>query len=500
MQLIKIFDTTLRDGEQSPGATLNTKEKIQIALQLEKLGVDIIEAGFAIASPDDFNAIEQIAGLIKNSTVCSLSRCVKKDIDAAWGAIKNAKHPRIHTFLATSKIHLEHKLKLTESDAIKVAVEHVKHAKKYCNDVEFSPEDAARTETKFLYKILEAVIDAGATTVNIPDTVGYSTPEEFGQVIKGIAENVPNINKAVISMHCHNDLGMAVANSLAAVKNGAGQVECTINGLGERAGNAALEEIVMAIKTRKDYFNCTTNINTKEIVKTSKLVSNLTGIAVQRNKAVVGANAFAHEAGIHQDGILKKRSTYEIMRAQDVGLESNLLVLGKHSGKHALINRLVKLGYKLEPEEIDQVFVRFKKLADQKKEIFDEDLEAIINDEIKISQQKYKLDKINVTCGNQGVPTATVSLIDDKDKVIETKKEGDGPVDATYKAIDEIIGAKDAKLLEFGMAAVTAGIDAQAEVTVRVQKGEKIVVGRGASIDIIIASAKAYLNALNKLI
>lgn len=500
MKSVKIFDTTLRDGEQSPGATLNTKEKIQIALQLEKLGIDIMEAGFAIASPDDFNAIEQIAGLIKNVTVCSLSRCKKADIDAAWGAIKNAKHPRIHTFLATSKIHLEHKLKLTEDDAIKVAVEHVKYAKKYCDDIEFSPEDAARTESRFLYRILEAVIDAGATTVNIPDTVGYIIPEEFGKVIKGINENVPNINKAVISVHCHNDLGMATANSLAALKNGAGQIECTINGLGERAGNAALEEIAMAIKTRKDYFECDTNINTKEIMRTSKLVSNLTGIAVQRNKAIVGANAFSHEAGIHQDGILKKRDTYEIMCAEDVGLDSNLLVLGKHSGKHALVDRLEKLGYTLEKDEIETVFERFKKLADQKKEIFDMDLEAIINDEIKISQQKYKLDKVQVTCGNQGAPTAFVSLINDKGKNKEMTIEGDGPVDAAYKAIDKIIGVTDTALLEFSMASVTVGIDAQAEVTARVQRGNKTVVGTGASTDIVIASCKAYLNALNRLI
>ncbi|MFH1564891.1 MAG: 2-isopropylmalate synthase [bacterium] len=500
MKTVKIFDTTLRDGEQSPGATLNTKEKIQIALQLEKLGIDIMEAGFAISSPDDFNAIQQIAGLIKNVTICSLSRCKKADIDAAWGAIKNAKHPRIHTFLATSKIHLEHKLKLTEDDAIKVAVEHVKYAKKYCEDIEFSPEDAARTESKFLYRILEAVIDVGATTVNIPDTVGYIIPEEFARIIEGIVKNVPNINKAIISVHCHNDLGMATANSLVALKNGAGQIECTVNGLGERAGNAALEEIAMAINTRKDYFDCATNINTKEIMRTSKLVSNLTGIAVQRNKAIVGANAFSHEAGIHQDGILKKRDTYEIMCAEDIGLNSNLLVLGKHSGKHALIDRLEKLGYMLETDEIEKVFERFKKLADQKKEIVDMDLEAIINDEIKISQQKYKLEKINVTCGNQGTPTAFVSLVNDKGEIQETKIEGDGPVDAAYKAIDKIIGATDMQLLEFSMASVTAGIDAQAEVTVKVQRGGKAVVGAGASTDIVIASCKAYLNALNRLI
>jgi len=504
-KIIKIFDTTLRDGEQSPGATLNTKEKIQIAQQLEKLGVDIIEAGFAISSPDDFNAIKQIAGLVKKSYICSLARCRKDDIDAAWGAIKEAKNPRIHTFLATSKIHLEHKLQLTEEEAIKIAVEHIKYAKNLCSDIEFSPEDAARTESGFLYKILEAVIDAGATTVNIPDTVGYITPVEFEEVIKGIVANVPNINKAIISVHCHNDLGMAVANSLASVKNGAGQIECTVNGLGERAGNAALEEVAMALKTRQDYYNCTTNIQTKEIMKTSKLVSNLTGISVQRNKAIVGLNAFAHEAGIHQHAILKKRDTYEIMKAEDIGLESNTLVLGKHSGKHALSDHLDKMGYKLNQEEIEQVFQRFKKLADQKKEVFDDDLEAIINDEIKVSQQKYKLDKINVTCGNQGVPVVSLTLIDDEGNVKDCIKEGDGPVDAAYKAIDEIIvvgvqNFEPTRLLEFGMAAVTEGIDAQAEVTVRVQQGEKIVVGRGASTDIVIASAKAYLNALNKLV
>jgi len=497
MDRIIVFDTTLRDGEQSPGASLNNKEKLEIAKQLESLRVDIIEAGFPISSPGDFEAVKTVAKEIKKIGVCSLARAVKKDIDAAYNAVKYAKKPRLHVFLATSKIHMKYKLKKAESEILKAAAWGVKYAKRKMEDVEFSPEDASRTDREFLYEVLEAVIDAGATTVNIPDTVGYTTPYEFASLIKGIKENVPNIDKAVISVHCHNDLGLGVSNSLAAVSSGARQVECTINGLGERAGNASLEEIVMSIATRKDIFKFKTNIKTSQIYKTSRLVSKLTGIPVQPNKAVVGANAFAHEAGIHQDGLLKERRTYEIMRPQDVGFEETKLVLGKHSGRHALKARLKKLGYTLKDKEISRAFVQFKKLADKKKEIFDEDLATIVEDEIGAASEIYKLLSFYILSGNKITPSATVTL-KHKRKTLVANSTGDGPVDACYKALEKITGIKP-KLLSYNLNAVTAGKDALGEVAIRMRVGKEEMNGRGASTDVVEASLKAYLDALNRL-
>jgi len=493
---IIIFDTTLRDGEQSPGASLNNKEKLEIAKQLESLGVDVIEAGFPASSPGDFEAVKMIAKDVKKSAVCALARAVKKDIDQAFNSVKFARKPRIHVFLATSGIHMKYKLKKAEGEILETAVWAVKYARRKAKDIEFSPEDASRTEKRFLYRVLEAVIDAGATTVNIPDTVGYSTPMEFGSIIKGIRENVPNIHKAVISVHCHNDLGLAVGNSLAAVQNGARQVECTMNGLGERAGNASLEEIVMALATRKDVFGYTSTIKTKEIYKTSKLVSRLTGIPVQPNKAIVGGNAFAHEAGIHQDGLLKEPRTYEIIRPEDVGFEETKLVLGKHSGRHALKARLKKLGYTLNEKETNRAFTRFKKLADKKKEIFDEDLATIVEDEIGSPVPIYKLESFYILSGNKVTPSATVT-VKYKNKVLLANSTGDGPVDACYKACEKIVGLKP-KLVNYSINAVTAGKDALGEVAVRLKINKVEVNGRGASTDIIEASLKAYLAALNK--
>ena len=496
MERIIIFDTTLRDGEQSPGASLNNKEKIEIARQLESLGVDIIEAGFPVSSPGDFQAVKMIAREIKRTGVCALARAVKKDIDAAYNSVKYAKRPRIHVFLATSKIHMKYKLLKAESEILKASVAAVKYARKKVKDIEFSPEDASRTDREFLYRVVEAVIDAGATTVNIPDTVGYATPYEFGSIIRGIRENVPNMHKAVISVHCHNDLGLGVSNSLAAVLNGARQIECTINGLGERAGNASLEEIVMSIATRKDIFKCRTGVKTKEIYKTSRLVSRLTGIPVQPNKAVVGGNAFAHEAGIHQDGLLKERTTYEIMKPEDVGFEETKLVLGKHSGRHALRARLKKLGYTLTGKDVDRAFRRFKVLADKKKEIFDEDLATIVEDEIGTTHEAYKLVSFYITSGNKVTPSATVTL-KYKGKNVAANSTGDGPVDACYKAVEKIAALKP-KLLSYNLNAVTAGKDALGEVSVRMEIDRKEVSARAASTDVIEASLKAYLNALNK--
>jgi 2-isopropylmalate synthase len=492
-----IFDTTLRDGEQSPGASLTAKGKLEIAEQLSKLKVDVIEAGFPVSSRGDFDAVKAVAKQIKGPTICGLARCVKKDIDIAYNAVKYAKKPRIHVFLATSKIHMKYKLEKAEDEILKLAVWGVKYAKKLIKDIEFSPEDAARTDIGFLYRVVEAVIDAGATTVNIPDTVGYAIPSEFGGLIRGIEENVPNIGKCVLSVHCHNDLGLGVANSIAALQNGARQVECTINGLGERAGNASQEEIVMAIKTRKDLFHLDTGIKTEELYKTSQLVSRLTGIIVQPNKAVVGANAFSHEAGIHQDGILKRRTTYEIMKPSDVGVKKTKLVLGKHSGRHAFGERLKKLGFYLKPKEINRTFKEFKKLADKKKEIFDEDLIAIVQDSERTVAEKYHLESLEVTSGNKIVPKATVKL-KYKKKVIESASTGDGPVDACYKAIDKAIGIKG-KLLNYSLRAITGGKDALGDVTVRVKTKGEVLTGRGSSTDIIEASAKAYLNAINRL-
>lgn len=497
MNNIIIFDTTLRDGEQSPGASLQQNEKLEIAHQLARLGVDIIEAGFPIASQDDFDAVKLISKKIKGPVICALARSLTSDIDAAFEALKPAKRPRIHVFLATSKIHMKYKLKKAENEILKQAVWAVKYAKRYVSDVEFSPEDASRTDPAFLFKVVEEVIKAGAKTVNIPDTVGYSVPEEFGKLIYSIKNNVPNISKAVISVHCHNDLGLATANSLAALMNGAGQVECTINGIGERAGNAALEEIVMAIRTRKDIINCAAGINTKLLYEISRTVSRLTGIVVQQNKAIVGANAFAHEAGIHQDGILKKRVTYEIMRPQDVGFGESRLVLGKHSGRNALAQRLKKLGYDLKEKELEKAFKSFKNLADKKKDIFDEDLKAIMEEEIAAMPELYKLESLYIQGGTDTIPRAVVTIKINK-QIFKGSAKGDGPVDACYKAIDNITGL-NGRLIDYGIRSITSGKDALGEAVVKIKVKNGIVSGRGTSTDIIEASVKAYLNAISKL-
>lgn len=496
---IIIFDTTLRDGEQSPGAAMTKEEKIRIARQLEKLGVDVIEAGFAAASPGDFDAIHEIAKIIKNSTVCSLARASENDVRRAGEAIKPAAKGRIHTFIATSKIHMENKLRMTEDQVVERAVQAVKWALEYTDDVEFSAEDAVRSEMDFLVRVFDAVIKAGAKTINVPDTVGYSIPAPWGERMRELIARVPNSDKVVWSTHCHNDLGMAVANSLAAVMGGARQVECTINGLGERAGNASLEEVVMAIKTRSDVFNLTTRIDTTQIVPTSKLVSSITGYPVQPNKAVVGANAFAHESGIHQDGVLKHRETYEIMRAEDVGWNANKLTLGKLSGRNAFRTRLKELGIELETEDLlNAAFARFKDLADKKSEIFDEDLHALVSDEfVSEATENYKLVYLQVASQTGEVPHALVTV---SDNGVERKSESDGggPVDAAFKAIEKIVSS-GAELLLYSVNNITSGTDAQGEVTVRLSKNGRIVNGQGADTDIVVASAKAYLNGLNKL-
>jgi 2-isopropylmalate synthase len=496
MDKVKIFDTTLRDGEQSPGASLNTKEKMEIAWQLKHLGVDVIEGGFPIASPGDFEAVREVARKIKGPVICGLARCDKADINAAYRAVKYSSRPRIHVFLATSKIHMEHKLKKAEDEILKLAVWAVKYAKSKTRDIEFSPEDASRTDRKFLYRVIEAVIDAGATTVNIPDTVGYAIPFEFGGLIKSIKSNVPNIEKAVISVHCHNDLGLGVSNSLEAVKNGARQIECTINGLGERAGNASLEEIVMAMDTRSDLFYASTNIKKRELYKTSRLVSKLTGIIVQPNKAIVGKNAFSHEAGIHQDGILKMPKTYEIMKPEDVGFGGTQLVLGKHSGRHAFKERLRSIGFRLDPKELEKAFVIFKQLADKKKEIYDEDLATIVEDELRSIPEVYKLINLRFSSGTDVTPNTEVTLRV-KRKKITRSSSGDGPVDACYKAIDKITGLKP-KLLDYSIRAVTSGKDALGEVSIRMRVNKRDFSGRASSTDVVEASAKAYIDAVNK--
>ncbi|HAZ10265.1 MAG: 2-isopropylmalate synthase [Omnitrophica bacterium GWA2_41_15] len=498
MKKIIIFDTTLRDGEQSPGASLDTNSKIEIARQLARLGVDVIEAGFPIASKGDFNAVHKVANTVKGASICGLARSIKSDIEVCAEAVKPARSPRIHVFLATSKIHMQYKLKKAESEILKLAAWAVGYARNFCDDVEFSPEDASRSDRDFLCKVIESVIKAGAKTVNIPDTVGYAMPMEFGSLIKEIKTRVPNIDKTIISVHCHNDLGMGVSNSLSAIENGAEQVECTINGIGERAGNASLEEIVMALETRKDIFGVTTSINKKELYKTSRLVSKLTGIVVQPNKAIVGQNAFAHESGIHQDGVLKKRSTYEIIKPQDVGFGGTRLVLGKHSGRHAFNERLQKLGFELDEAELLKAFERFKALADKKKEIFDEDLLSIVEDGIVSIPEIYRLDDLNIVSGNKITPKATIGLKKGA-RVLNKSSSGDGPVDACYKAIDAITGLK-CKLLDYSLKSITGGKDALGEVSVRIKSNKDEVSGRGTSTDIIEASAKAYVNAVNKLI
>jgi 2-isopropylmalate synthase len=494
---IIIHDTTLRDGEQSPGASLQKNEKLEIALQLQRLGVEIMEAGFPIASPDDLDAVKLISKKVKGTAICALARSLKKDIDAAYEAVKASNAPRIHVFLATSKIHMQYKLKKAEDEILKQAVSAVRYAKKYISDIQFSPEDASRTEPNFLFKVIEAVIDAGAKTVNIPDTVGYAMPSEYGRLIYNITRRVRNINKAIISVHCHNDLGLGVANSLSAIKNGACQVECTINGIGERAGNASLEEIVMAMKTRKDFFHKTNNIKTRYLYETSRMVSRLTGIIVQPNKAIVGSNAFAHEAGIHQDGILKSRCTYEIMRPKDVGFGETRLVMGKHSGKHALSARLKKMGFNLKDSELAKAFDRFKVLADKKKSIYDEDLKAIIEDEMASVDEIFKLKYLYIEGGTQHTPKATVCLEHNK-KQRKATAAGDGPVDACYKAVDKITGLKG-RLIDYSIRSATSGKDAIGEASIKVSVKDRVVTGRGTSTDIIEASVKAYLNAMDKM-
>jgi len=494
---IHIFDTTLRDGEQSPGASLTVREKLRIGRQLVRLGVDVIEAGFPVASPGDFEAVSSVARSLKGVAVAGLARCLKKDIETAARALDKAETPLIHTFLATSPIHRKFKLKKSKPEIVRQAVRGVELARKYADTVEFSAEDAARTEPEFLAEVAGAVIAAGASRVNIPDTVGYSTPEEYGALIRYLVENVPDISRAIISVHCHNDLGLAVANSLAAVRNGARQVECCVNGLGERAGNASLEEIAMALKVRGDFWQVTTGINTRQIYKTSRLVSHLTGIPVQPNKAVVGENAFAHEAGIHQDGVLKERTTYEIMRPRDVGVPKSLLVLGKHSGRHAFADRLKTLGYQLAPEELERSFEKFKALADKKKHVFDDDLEALVDEQLARPPEVFSLEYLHVSSGTGTVPTATILLKKGK-KVFQDASCGDGPVDAACRAIDRITGI-DCEMLKYELRGVTGGKDALGEVAVSVRSGRRVVNGRASSTDIIEASVRAYLNAVNRL-
>ena len=497
---IFIFDTTLRDGEQSPGASLDEKGKLEIAKQLAAMKVDIIEAGFPITSPGDAAAVKRIAKEIKGATICALARAVEKDMDVALSCLKPAANPRLHVFLATSAIHRQYKLNKAKEEIVRLAVSAIKYARKHVGEVEFSPEDASRTEPDFLYQVVESVIDAGATVINIPDTVGYTTPFEFEKLIRGIFQNVSNIDKAIISVHCHNDLGLAVANSLSAIKNGARQVECTVNGIGERAGNAAMEEIVMALDTRKDAFEgFYTEIQKDQICKASRLVSSLTGMVVQANKAVVGKNAFTHESGIHQDGLLKHRKTYEIMRPEDVGFGETRIVLGKHSGRHALETRLAKLNYKLSAHDLDRIFTEFKQLADKKKEVFDDDLMALVDNEIASSPKTYELLYLSVLSQSGKKPQVSIRL-KVKGKQKSVSGSGSGPVDAAYKIIDKII-QKKTRLLDYQIRSVTVGKDAQGEVTVKVQGPDKqMILGQGLSTDIIEASVKAYLDAINKMV
>ncbi|MBI2758491.1 MAG: 2-isopropylmalate synthase [Chloroflexi bacterium] len=521
---VKIFDTTLRDGEQSPGATMTSAEKLEVARSLARMGVDIIEAGFPAASPDDLEAVRRIAVEVGNPltgesearvpVITGLARANKSDIDKAWEAIQDAQKPRIHTFLATSEIHMKHKLKMGAEEVIQRVSEMVAYARTLCADVEFSPEDAGRSDPEFLYVVLGEAIKSGATTLNIPDTVGYTTPDEFYKLIDGIIKNTPGMSENItVSVHCHDDLGLATANTLAGIRAGARQAEVTVNGIGERAGNTSLEEVVMALKTRHPVFGLETGIETKQLLRVSRLVSNYTGIVVQPNKAIVGANAFAHEAGIHQDGMLKHQTTYEIMRPEDVGVNQTTLVMGKHSGRHALRSRLAAMGHSLDEGELDKAFARFKELADRKKVITDADLEAVIADEFYRPRDVYYLEGLQVSCGTLGLPTATVRLRGPDRAVHVHASMGSGPVDATYKAIDAIVKMPN-KLLEFNIHAITEGIDALGEVTVRIQSGNgdstmdaqkeiefsRVYGGHGADMDIIVASARAYINAINKLI
>ena len=497
MEKIRIFDTTLRDGEQSPGASMNLDEKIRLARQLERLNVDVIEAGFPSSSPGDFESVKRISQEIRGPQIAGLSRTTPGDIDRAWEALRYAQNPLLHIFIATSDIHLQHKLRKSREEVMEEAGRAVAYAKRFTGQVEFSAEDATRSDPDYLARVVQAAIDAGATIVNIPDTVGYTTPTEYGKLIAGLRQRVPNIQKAVLSVHCHNDLGMAVANSLAAVENGARQVECTVNGIGERAGNASMEEIVMALKTRRDFFSYDVGVVTELIYPTSRLLSSITGILVPPNKAIVGANAFAHEAGIHQDGVLKEKTTYEIMRPESVGISQSTLVLGKHSGRHAFRERIKTLGYELSEGHLNQAFQRFKEVADKKKQVFDEDLEAIIADEILRIPDLYKLINLNVVSGTAVVPAATVQ-IEIAGKLYQEAGFGDGPVDAAYKTITKITKTKS-RLLKFSVNAITGGTDAQGEVMVILEEGAIRVTGQGAHTDIIMAAAKAYINGLNKL-
>jgi len=493
---VYLFDTTLRDGEQSPGVSLNVEEKLEIAQQLARLGVDVIEAGFPIASPGDFQAVRAIAQKVRGPEIAGLCRAVQKDIDRSWEALQYAENPRIHTFLATSDIHLQHKLQISREQALEQAVAAVKYARSLCDNVEFSAEDASRSNPEFLAKVVESVINAGARVVNLPDTVGYAVPEDFGLFIRDIMERVPNVDQAIISVHCHNDLGMAVANSLAGVVNGARQIECAVNGIGERAGNASLEEIIMALYTRKHFYQMETKVKYQEIYRTSRLVSSLTGMLIQPNKAIVGTNAFAHEAGIHQDGVLKNRSTYEIMSPELVGVYKSNLVLGKHSGRHAFKERLQELGYTLDDDALDKAFAGFKEIADKKKDVNDDDLEALVKDRTKAVPERFSLNYLHISCGSSVIPTATVKL-SIEEKLFEAAATGVGPVEAACSAVDRITDIYG-KMITYDLHAVSAGKDALGEVTAQIQIGEGVYNGRGLSTDILEASVKAYINAINK--
>jgi len=499
MEKVIIFDTTLRDGEQAAGGTLNVQEKLEIARQLGKLGIDVIEAGFPVTSPGDFEAVRLIAGEVRTATICVLTHANLEAVDQSWEAVKKAAHPRIHIVLSSSDIHLFYQLRKSREEILEMSCRTVAHARKYCDDIEFSAMDASRTEPEYIYQILKAVIDAGATTVNIPDTVGYAIPEQFGSLIKEVFKNVPNIDRAVVSIHCHDDLGLAVANSLEAIRLGARQVEGTINGIGERAGNASLEEIIMALKTRQDFFNLTTGIDTTQIYKTSRLVSELTGFPVQPNKAIIGANAFSHSSGLHVDGMIKMPVTYQIMDPKSIGIPSANIVLGKTSGRHAFRERLAELGYSLSDDNLNRTFAAFKELADKKKEVTDRDIESLIAEEKRVVSEAYHLDRIQVTCGDRGIPTAAVRLVNPAGKMLEDAALGTGPVDAVYKAINRLVQVPN-RLTEFSVNSVTEGIDAIGEVLIRIESEGLTYTGRGADTDIIVASARAYLNALNRLL
>ena len=499
MDRVIIFDTTLRDGEQAAGGSLNVQEKLEIARQLEKLGVDVIEAGFPVTSPGDFEAVKLIAREIRTPSICVLTHANLKAVDDSWDAVKEASNPRIHIVLSSSDIHLFYQLRKNRDEITKMSCDTVAHARKYTDNIEFSAMDASRTAPEYIHELLKAVINAGATTVNVPDTVGYAMPQQFGELIEGVFQNVPNIDRAVVSIHCHNDLGLAVANSLAAIKCGARQIEGTINGIGERAGNASLEEVIMAVKTRADFFNVETNIDTRQIYRTSRLVSDLTGFPVQPNKAIVGGNAFRHSSGLHVDGMIKESTTYEIMDPRSVGIPSSSLVLGKTSGRHAFRERLSELGYSLNDEDLNKAFSSFKELADKKKDITDRDIESLVAEEQRTVTERYHLDRIQVTCGDRGIPTAAVRLIGPDGKMIEDAALGTGPVDAVYQAINRLVKVSNS-LIEFSVKSVTEGIDAIGEVLIRIESDGVTYTGRGADTDIIVSSAKAYLNALNRLL